>query len=166
MSVESPDFRCAVQRRRPIWRAVSAVELMVVVLIIGIAAAVAVPSYLHSLATYRSKNAARRIVADLELARREAVMSSAGRTVTFSSSDESYTLADVARLDRRATVYAVSLGGDPYYADIVSADLGGDELLVFDGFGQADSDGTIVVRSGGVDNTIVIDAATGRASVL
>lgn len=145
---------------------VSTMELVVVVLIMGIIAAVAVPTYLTALARYRSSNAARRIVADLELARREAGMASASRTVTFSSAGESYTLADVADLNRAGAVYSVSLDDDPYYVDIVSVDLGGDEEVVFDGFGQADSGGTIVVRSGGVDNTIVIDAATGLATVL
>jgi len=145
---------------------VSAMELVVVVLIIGILAGIAVPTFLGALARHRSSQAARRIVADLELARREASMASTSRTVTFSSAADSYTLAEVTHLDRAGETYSVSLGGDPYYADILSVDLGGDEEVVFDGFGQADSDGTIVVRSGGVDNTIVIDAATGRASVL
>jgi type II secretory pathway pseudopilin PulG len=141
-------------------------ELVVVVLLIGILASITVPMFLGALARHRSSQAARRIVADLELARREASMASTSRKVVFSSAAENYTLAAVAHLDRAGETYSVSLRGDPYYVDIVSADLGGDEELVFDGFGQADSGGTIVVRSGGVDNTIVIDAATGQASVL
>lgn len=144
---------------------ISALEVLIAVLIIGILSGVAVPSFMYALAVQRSRHAAERIVSDLSLARREATMSSAARIVQFDVAGDSYTLLDVAHLDRPQDVYSLQLGGDPYQSDLVSADLGGDAELVFDGYGQADSGGTIVVRSGTIEATVVIDAATGLASV-
>jgi prepilin-type N-terminal cleavage/methylation domain-containing protein len=143
----------------------SALEVLVVVLIIGILSAAAAPKFLHALAAHRSKQAARRIAADLELARREAIMASTARTVAFDVAAETYTLHDIRHPDHPDETYIVLLSDDPYQAEIAAADLGGDAILIFDGYGQADSGGKIVVRSGTLEAVILIDAATGRASV-
>lgn len=162
-------------KRRPAWRrnpsrlglrcGVSMLEVLVSVIILGILAAVAVPSFLHSLASHRTKQAARRIITDLELARREATMASAARTVTFDDAAESYTLSNVEHPDHPGQPYTVVLLDAPYQVEIQTVDLGGDGVLVFDGYGQADSGGTIVVQSGALAVTIVVDAATGQASI-
>lgn len=135
------------------------------VIVIGILAAVAVPSFFHSLASHRTTQAARRVIVDLELARREATMASAARTVIFDVAAESYTLSDLEHPDRPGQPYVVVLLDDPYQVEILTVDLGGDATLIFNGYGQADSGGTIEVQSGAIKVTIVVDAATGRARV-
>ena len=61
--------------------------------------------------------------------------------------------------------YVVNLADEPYRCAIQSADLGGDTLLAFDGFGAPDADGVIVVRSGSRRLAINIDAVTGEITV-
>ena len=145
--------------------AISALEVLVTVMIIGILSAIAVPSFLYSLASHRTNQAARRIVVDLELARREATMASAARTVTFDAAGEFYTLIDVEHPDHPGQPYTVVLLDEPFQVEILAVDLGGDGVVVFDGYGQADSGGTIKLQSGAITATIIVDAATGRASV-
>lgn len=140
-------------------------ELVIVVMILGIMAAVAVPRYAESLSQHRVGAAARRIEADLELARRRARISSTGQSVQFDTGSHSYVLPGVPHLDHPGQDYAVELGRPPYTASILSADFGGDTELLFNGYGFPDSAGTIVVQSGKYQKTITVDPDTGGASV-
>ena len=56
------------------------IELVMVLAIIGLITAIAAPRYAASLARYRAESAARRVAADLALARREAAASSSSRS--------------------------------------------------------------------------------------
>ena len=59
----------------------------------------------------------------------------------------------------------VTLSEDPYGATLVSADLGGDVFIVFDGYGASDSGGTVIVKVGNIQKTIDVDPQTGKATV-
>jgi prepilin-type N-terminal cleavage/methylation domain-containing protein len=119
-------------------------ELTFVVAIIAIISAIAIPRYASSLARYRLQGAARRIVADLALARMQAKTSGTARAVSLSE-------------------YRAILAGQPYQAQLVWADFNGDETVVFDGYGTPDSGGAVTVGVGPMQQTIVLDADTGRA---
>src|SRR5690606_36324399 len=88
--------------------------LVIVISIIGIGAAIAVPRYSASVVRYRLDAAARRIVADLDRARTAARVSSSPRTVTFSPGAIGYTVGGEGSLRRSADAYAVPLGEEPY----------------------------------------------------
>src|SRR3954451_11139261 len=79
-------------------RAFSIFELVIVCFIMSILAAVAGPKFYDSLLFHRVESAARRVKADLELARSQARLSSASQTITFVNSV--YTLANVKSLDK------------------------------------------------------------------
>jgi len=97
-----------------------------VVVIMATLSAIALPRFANAVGNQRLENAGRRVVADLMLARQQAMMRSASVTVTFTTSTDSYQLAGVPHLDRPAEVYEVSLAEDPYQAEIVSAVFGAD----------------------------------------
>jgi len=138
-----------------------------VVVIIGMLAAMAIPRFANSLAHRRVEAAARRIAADLALAQRRAKFTSASQKVTFDVVANSYLLVGVQHLDHPDEAYQVSLSEDPYRAAIVNVDFGATdpEEIVFDGYGVPDSGGTIVVDAGGNQKTVTVDPDTGRASV-
>ena len=119
-------------------------ELVVVSAIMAALAAVAVPKYAASLARYRAAAAAARIKAELSLARRTAKISGSAQTVDVSD-------------------YQAILSESPYRAVIVSADFGGDEEVVFDGYGIPDDGGAVTVQVGTTERTVIIDADTGRS---
>jgi len=147
--------------RRP---ALALVDLVVTVLLMGVFAAVVAPRFSGTLQHHRATSAARRICADLRLARNSAIASSAPRRVDFNVAQSRYTLVGVPSLDRPGTDYALQLSGGTYDAAIISASLGGDASLVFDIHGQPDSGGTIVVGSGSLQATVTVNAATGEAT--
>lgn len=158
--------RAGPRRLKPAARtAFSLIELVVVVVIIGIVSAIAMPRYANALAHHRVDAAVRRIVVDLSLAQRRAKISSTSQTVEFEVGANAYRLVGMPHLDRSSEEYAVLLSQEPYQATIVSADFGGDGQIIFDGYGVPDSGGLVIVQVGNYQKQIAVDAETGGASV-
>lgn len=140
-------------------------ELLIVVLIIGLLASMALPRFGASIARARADAAARRITTDLEFARHRAILKGASQAVKFDVATNSYNLPDVPHLDHPDSIYAVSLAEMPYEAQLTKVTLGGDATIIFDGFGVPDSRGDIEVRVGSDVRVITVDGETGVTSV-
>ena len=157
-----------VMRSNPRQPAFSLLELVLVVAIIAILASMAVPRYGHAVLRYRADAAARRVVADLEVARKRAIHAGAARTVSFDAAADSYQLAGMMDPVRPSLPYVVSLGDEPYGATIVSVDFGGETQVTFDAYGLPVGEkgsGGVVVQVGGEARKIVVDSQTGEASI-
>ena len=143
------------------------VEMVIVMIIIGILASLTVPSFVRSLSYHRVESAAKRIKADLALARDYAMATSSRQTVSFVVAFNRYSLDGVPDLNRSSEVYEVDLSESPFGVAIVSAEFAdsADTDLEFNGYGIPDSDATIVIESGGYQRTIVVDRETGEASI-
>ncbi|MEI7835192.1 MAG: GspH/FimT family protein [Planctomycetota bacterium] len=141
------------------------VELVVVAAIVAVTAAIAVPRYTNSLCRYRADLAARRIAADLVMARNHAKVQGAAQTVLFTLANDSYTLPGVAGLDRPTDPYTVVFSAEPYKADLISASFGGSPNVSFNGYGVPAAGGSVVVQGGSVQKTVLLDAGTGEAKV-
>lgn len=140
-------------------------ELVITVLIIGILAAGTAPKFAGTLHRYRADSAARRIRADLGLARQHAISSSAALTVQFVPATDGYSIPGLDDIDHSGQAYAIDLTEYPYNAGLLSATLGGDSDVQFDRFGQPDSGGTITVQSGSFQQTVTLDPDTGKAMI-
>jgi prepilin-type N-terminal cleavage/methylation domain-containing protein len=143
----------------------SLVELAIVVMMIGIAASVAIPSYFYALARGRIDAASRRIVADLEMAQTSAEITSSSQTVQFSSANNSYVLTGIDDFDHPTLDYTVKLGATPYMCNIVSANFSGSEQLQFNGFGIPVAGGTITLGCGNLQRSIVVDPLSGKGEI-
>lgn len=146
-------------------RAMTLFELVMVLAIVAVLGAIAAPRYANAVANHRSAAAAWRIAADLELARRTARASRQTQSVTFDLADNQVRIPGAGNLSDSSANYVTKLADEPYRAELVSADLGGDAEVIFDGYGVPDSGGTIVVQHAGVQQTIVLNAYSGRAEV-
>lgn len=142
-------------------RAFSLHELVIVLAIITVLGAIAVPRYSSAISRQRAESAAKRIAADLNMARQRAVHGSQGTTVTFTGSG--YVITGARHLDHWAQVYQVDLDADPYKARILAAEFGGDAVVKFDIHGSPDSGGAVVVSAGGWQHTVTLSESTGES---
>lgn len=140
-------------------------ELVMVMAIIGIFTAIAAPRYINSIQNYRVKAAAQRLALDLEYAQTRAKTTSSMRSVQFEVAGSLYKILEETMFDDPLAFYSVNLRDEPYRAYVHSIDLGGDRVMMFDGFGQPDSNGAIILRAGDFKKAIMIDGATGEISV-
>src|SRR5690349_6696795 len=85
-------------------------EFLMVIVIIATISAIAAPRYAYALANYRAETAARRIVADINLARSRAIMKSTSQTITFSVTSNQSQIVGMADLDRPTATYTTSFG--------------------------------------------------------
>lgn len=147
---------------RPL-RGFSLVELVLVVAILAVVTAVAMPRYQAALARYRLEAGTRRLAADLQLAQESARTAGARRTVIFDLLTSQLRIPELSDPLRGSSgSYLTRLGEFPYYCRIVSADLGGDQEVIFDGFGQPDSGGQIILSCGSLTRTIELQARSGQ----
>lgn len=140
--------------------------MVIVMLIVGIMAAVAVPRYSNSLMRYRADMAARRIAGDLATARARAKATSSSQAIVFTvpPTGNRYEITGMNDPNGLLANYTVDLAKSPYVATLSSVNLGGDTTLIYNGYGMPDSGGTIVVQAGQYTKTITIDANTGMAT--
>jgi type II secretory pathway pseudopilin PulG len=135
------------------------------VTIIAIVAGIAMPRFSGALARQHVDAAARRVMVDLALAKRQAKTSGSSQTVRFDAGSGWYELVGMPHPDHPAADYRVYLTEEPYGATPVSADFGGDNEIVFDVWGMPDSGGSMVIRVGNHFRTVSVDPDTGKASV-
>jgi prepilin-type N-terminal cleavage/methylation domain-containing protein len=141
----------------------SLLEMVFVLAVASVVAAILVPRYASASARYRVNFAARRVAADLELAAATARNASGSRTVTFRE-DATYTINLTRDLDRGGDTYRVRLAAEPYGVTRIKAAFGPDATVIFDGYGTPDTDGVVVVEVGSEQRTVSLDP-TGKASV-
>jgi len=144
------------------------IDLVMVLLIVGITVAIAAPRYTQGMTRYRADAAARRLVADLEWARTEAIARSGSIEVVFDFTGHTYSLKTVESINRNSVDNQVSLQKEPYQATLVSAfgDSVAGTALIFDGYGTADRNGQIVIQVGDEQRIVTVNGQTGRSSVL
>jgi type II secretory pathway pseudopilin PulG len=147
-------------------RAFSLLEGLLVVAIVALLSAVAVPRYSRFTAQQRLESATRRVLLDLARTKRGAQLASASRQMSFFPGTESYSQTGVADMNHPGETATVRLDEEPYGAELVSALFGGDSVVVFNAYGTPDSGGTIVIRVGALQQTITVDGPTGRFSKL
>jgi type II secretory pathway pseudopilin PulG len=139
------------------------IEVVIVLLTMGILTAVAAPKFFDSLLFHRVESAARRVKADLELARTQARLTSATQSVTFVNSV--YTLSNTKNLDRPAAVYSVDLKKQPYSLDSATPDFSSATNVSFDGYGTPSSGGTVVLVAKAHQATVTLNGTTGDVTI-
>jgi Tfp pilus assembly protein FimT len=140
-------------------------ELVLVLAIIAILAAIAAPRYGRSATRYQADLAAQRVMADLALAQSTARAVSSSRMVVFNMGTHSYSIQGWASMQDRPAPYVVDLAKPPYEATLGDVDFNSSATITYNGWGQPDSGGTIVLQVGSEQRTIYVDSETGQASL-
>lgn len=149
---------------------VTLVDLVITVLIVGILAAVAAPRFAAAAAAMRTEAVARRIAADLNYARRTAILTSRETSVNFALSPAGYVMTGVTNPDRPAEAYQVSLSDLDAGASLASASFNGSALVSYNSYGRpivsgaALTAGSVDVSVLGGSRTVVVDPNSGEAT--
>lgn len=146
-------------------RGFSLLEIAIVVLIVGVVATIAVPRYANALARYRIDAAARRIVADIEYARQRSRSSSTSTKVHFMVVPDIVHLIGVPGQDDPSVDYETKLREAPYHVAIDSVDFGGDNKIIFDGYGVPDSGGFVQIIVGTEVRKVSVDVNSGEVTI-
>ena len=132
--------------------------MLIVVTIIGILAAAAVPKFVGSLTFHHVESAARRVKADLEHVRQTARLTSRAQALTFTGSVYAADVtSDLRDLDARTGPYSVDLSASPYEIDSVVADFNSSTTISFDGYGMPSDTGHVLLQSGAYQCTVQVE---------
>ena len=148
----------------------SLAEILVVVAVIAIAAAVIIPSAV-STDDFQVVSAARMITADLQYALDEAITTQNSVTVAFYPANESYGLSNASGAlihPMTKSAYSVDFRSQRGFSglDIISADFDGNASVTFDELGAPDNAGTVTIQAGPHLYRIEVAAATGKVTVV
>jgi prepilin-type N-terminal cleavage/methylation domain-containing protein len=145
-------------------QAFSIIELVLVLAIMALVSAIAVPRYANSVARYRVDSAAHRVAADLALAQSQASTAGKSQSVVFVA--RSYQTPGMPHLDGKSYGdYTVDLGAEPYRVSRVAAEFGGDATVTFDMYGTPDSGGSVVLEVGDARRIVVLNPDSGRVII-
>lgn len=143
------------------WRAYTLVEIAIAVAVIAMMAAIALPRYSSATDSYRAEMAARRVCADLTLARQQAIATSSAVTVSFSPASSSYTIA-ISGVSNNPM--PVVLSADPFDCGL-EASFAGTLAVSFDAYGSASNGGQIAITCHNANRIINVEQTTGKATI-
>lgn len=143
----------------------SLIELVLVVAIMAVFAAIAAPRYGQASGRYRLDLAARRVAADLKMAQSYAKAASSSRAVVFAVETDQYQLSGIPAPDGATGDYTVSLSAEPYQADLTAVSFNHTSQVVFSGWGLPGCGGTVTLAVGSQQKTIAVDGGTGQISI-
>ncbi|MFO0835035.1 MAG: prepilin-type N-terminal cleavage/methylation domain-containing protein [Phycisphaerales bacterium] len=135
----------------------SLVEVVLVLSIIAIIAAIAMPRYARAAAGYRAEAAARAVAEQLRLVRARAMASSRAWTVTIRPTLATISATPTATSGDTSDDLDLVISTEPWRASISGADFLGDARFSFDGFGAPSLPGTVTVVSDGIRSTVTVD---------
>ncbi len=129
------------------------VELVIVIIIIGIVSAIALPRFANASARQQLSTAATRVIADLELARTRARAASQTVSVTFDTTNDQYQFNNIGG---EATL--IDLGESPYRVSIDTARFGDSKIASFNGYGVTANSGVVTLSNSSGQVTVKLNA--------
>lgn len=138
-------------------RGFSLVELLLVIAIVSVIGAVAIPRFAQATSNHRLEAAADRLIADLQLARTRARVASQEVVVSFDLADHQYSLTGAG-----GDKVGVDLSEAPYEVKIARIVLRSGNSITFNAFGVPQQTGVIFLTDG--SNTQAVTLTEGGQS--
>ncbi|MEN6505779.1 MAG: GspH/FimT family protein [Planctomycetaceae bacterium] len=150
-------------------RAFTMVEILVVVIILAIAAAIVVPMAINT-GDLQAASGAQMLTADLQYAQNMAITTQQPVTVTFNATANSYTLSNASGTlihPIKKTAYVVDFDTTDGLSNLrlISASFASAPTVTFDELGAPNNAGVVTLRAGASILRVNVAAATGRITV-
>lgn len=150
------------------------IDLTISVLILGIVAAVASPSFADAMIKFRIEAAAKRIAGDFNYARKQAMAKSEAITIEVFTSPSRYVINGATNLDHGGTSTTITISDVDASITSTVPNFDGETSLQYSHYGLPVVvasganlvSGSVVITMGSQTKTISIDPMTGKASVL
>lgn len=117
-------------------RGFSMIELVIVVAITGVIAAIAVPKFADAASGRRLLAAKRTLIQDIEMAQLLSRASSKIHVVKFYVAENKYIIVEGTDIKREAVILTRDFDDDPYNLNISRTNLSGDNVVVISAFGD------------------------------
>ncbi len=137
-------------------RGFSLVELVLVVAIIGIIAAIALPKFAHADAGRKLMAAKRVLLSDIEMTALRARAKSKVHVIKFYPDENRYIIVEGTVLKRQAVILSRDFDEDPYAMGISRTTLGADQTVVFSVYGDLSPGFMVGLTDGEVEITVSI----------
>lgn len=134
----------------------SLIELVIVITIIGIIAAIAAPRYADAETGRRLQGAKNTILADIEFAKRRARATSTTHVIKFYPSDDMYVIAEGTEITRSSIRLTRNLDLDPFKVELSRTNLGANPVAVITAFGDVSPGFTLGVLKNGIEISVVV----------
>ena len=142
-------------------------ELILVLVLISVMAAIALPRFGGAQAHMTGLSAARRIVAEIEWIRSEAMRLQETKLIWFRTALNKIDMSELEDPNHPGKSYVIELAQEMPGVKLISASFGDEpNKLRFDAWGVPEDGGDVVIGVGNETWTINVDADTGRATIV
>ncbi len=138
-------------------RAFTLIELLIVISIIGLISAIAIPKFADAGSGRRLSAAKRVLVADIEMAKLRARATSKIHVIKFIPNENRYIIVEGTDVRRQAVILSRNFADTPYLVEIASTNLGGGELAAITLFGDVSPAFDVVLQENGTEAVVSFD---------
>ena len=146
-------------------RAFTLMELIIVIVIISVTAAVAIPRMSGASSRYRVDAAVQQLLADINITAAAANSASETRSIVFDASNETYVMVGRPSPSNPALNHTVSLSVEPYKVNMLGVSLG-DNQLDISGHGLLMETGQLTLAAGSTARRVVFTSGSGSVQVV
>lgn len=148
----------------PTTRAFTLIELSIIIVIVGVVAAVSMPKYAESRSRYQVELAARKVCLDATFVQNDARYGSATRAITYDLATDTYKFAYAKAGSSSSETALVILRDEPFRVTLLKADFDSSSVLTFNGFGVPVAGGVLAVGANTRGKSIAVDPDTGAVT--
>ncbi len=138
-------------------RGFSLIELVLVVTIIGVIVAIALPKFAHADSGRRLMAAKSTLLSDIEVITLRARASSKMHVIKFYPQESKYIVVEGTVINRDSVILCRDFGDDPYTLRISRTTLGSDQAAVFSVYGDISPGFVVGLEDEEVEITVSID---------